>query len=54
MTSTGSVDFLGKNVAEFLRNRHVEIPVKFLEGYEEVAEGKKTGNARFKKWVSRL
>ena len=54
VTSTGSVDFLGKNVAEFLRNRHVEIPVKFLEGYEEVAEGKKTGNARFKKWVSRL
>lgn len=30
VTSTGSVDFLGKNCAEFLRNRHVDIPVKFL------------------------
>lgn len=25
-----SVDFLGKNVAEYLRARHVEIPIKFL------------------------
>jgi len=30
VTSTGSVDFLGKNCAEFLRNRHVDIPVRFL------------------------
>lgn len=30
VTSTTSVDFLGKNCAEFLRNRHVDIPVKFL------------------------
>ncbi|KAK5084184.1 hypothetical protein LTR70_005378 [Exophiala xenobiotica] len=30
VTSTSSVDFLGKNCAEFLRNRHVDIPVKFL------------------------
>lgn len=31
VTSTGSVDFLGKNCAEFLRSRHVDIPVKFLD-----------------------
>jgi hypothetical protein len=31
VTSTASVDFLGKNVAEFLRARYVDIPVKFLE-----------------------
>ena len=30
VTSTGSVDFLGKNVAEFLRSRHVDVPQKFL------------------------
>jgi Acyclic terpene utilisation family protein AtuA len=30
VTSTGSVDFLGKNCAEFLRSRYVDIPVKFL------------------------
>ena len=30
VTSTSSVDFLGKNCAEFLRNRHVDIPIKFL------------------------
>ena len=30
VTSTSSIDFLGKNVAEFLRNRHVDIPVRFL------------------------
>lgn len=29
-TSTSSVDYLGKNVAEFLRARHVDVPVKFL------------------------
>ncbi|OJZ88559.1 hypothetical protein ASPFODRAFT_31535 [Aspergillus luchuensis CBS 106.47] len=28
---TTTVDFLGKNVAEFLRARHVDLPVKFLE-----------------------
>jgi hypothetical protein len=31
VTSTSSVDFLGKNVAEYLRGRVVDIPVKFLE-----------------------
>ena len=30
VTSTGSVDFLGKNCAEFLRSRFVDVPVKFL------------------------
>ncbi|KAF2668097.1 DUF1446 domain-containing protein [Microthyrium microscopicum] len=30
VSCTSSYDFLGKNVAEFLRARHVEIPVKFL------------------------
>lgn len=30
VTSTGSVDFLGKNCAEFLRGRHVDVPVRFL------------------------
>jgi hypothetical protein len=30
-TSTASVDFLGKNCAEFLRSRYVDVPVKFLE-----------------------
>jgi hypothetical protein len=34
VSCTGSVDFLGKNVAEFLRSRFVEVPTKFL------AEGK--------------
>ncbi|KAG9792222.1 DUF1446-domain-containing protein, partial [Aureobasidium melanogenum] len=29
-TSTSTVDWLGKNVAEYLRARHVDIPVKFL------------------------
>lgn len=29
VTSTASVDFLGKNVAEFLRARYVDIPMKF-------------------------
>ena len=31
VSSTSTVDFLGKNVAEFLRSRHVDIPVKFLD-----------------------
>jgi hypothetical protein len=31
VTSTASADFLGKNVAEFLRARYVDMPVKFLE-----------------------
>lgn len=30
VSSTSSVDFLGKNCAEFLRNRHVDIPLRFL------------------------
>ena len=30
VTSTSSVDFLGKNCAEFLRSRYVDIPVRFL------------------------
>ncbi|KPI34557.1 uncharacterized protein AB675_7411 [Cyphellophora attinorum] len=30
VTSTSSVDFLGKNVAEFLRGRVVDVPVRFL------------------------
>ena len=30
VTSTSSIDFLGKNCAEFLRNRHVDVPVRFL------------------------
>lgn len=29
-TSTCGVDFLGKNCAEFLRSRHVDVPVRFL------------------------
>lgn len=29
-TSTGGVDFLGKNCAEFLRARYVDVPVRFL------------------------
>ncbi|KAH8833688.1 DUF1446 domain protein [Flagelloscypha sp. PMI_526] len=31
VSCTTTVDFLGKNVAEFLRARHVDIPVKFLD-----------------------
>ncbi|KAF2813382.1 uncharacterized protein BDZ99DRAFT_556952 [Mytilinidion resinicola] len=31
VSSTSSYDFLGKNVAEFLRSRHVDMPVKFLD-----------------------
>ena len=31
VTSTSGIDFLGKNVAEYLRQRHVDIPTKFLE-----------------------
>ena len=31
VTSTGSIDFLGKNVAEFLRARFVDVPVRFLD-----------------------
>lgn len=30
VTSTSSIDFLGKNVAEFLRQREVDIPTRFL------------------------
>ena len=30
VTSTSGIDFLGKNVAEFLRQREVDIPTKFL------------------------
>lgn len=30
VTSTSSVDFLGKNVAEFLRNRVVDVPERFV------------------------
>ena len=30
VTSTSSIDFLGKNCAEFLRNRHVDVPTRFL------------------------
>lgn len=30
-TSTATVDFLGKNCAEFLRSRHVDVPVRFLD-----------------------
>ncbi|EXJ55448.1 hypothetical protein A1O7_08375 [Cladophialophora yegresii CBS 114405] len=30
-TSTAGVDFLGKNCAEYLRSRHVDVPVRFLE-----------------------
>ena len=36
VTSTASVDFLGKNVAEFLRARHVDIPVKFLQSQARI------------------
>lgn len=32
VTSTGGVDFLGKNCAEFLRGRFVDVPEKFLTG----------------------
>jgi len=31
VTSTGSVDFLGKNCAEFLRSRYVDVPKMFLD-----------------------
>jgi hypothetical protein len=31
VSCTTSVDFLGKNVAEFLRAREVEVPQKFLQ-----------------------
>lgn len=30
VSSTSSVDFLGKNCAEFLRSRHVDVPLRFL------------------------
>ena len=30
VSCTKSCDFLGKNVAEFLRARHVDMPVKYL------------------------
>ncbi|KIW99841.1 uncharacterized protein Z518_10769 [Rhinocladiella mackenziei CBS 650.93] len=30
VSSTSSVDYLGKNCAEFLRSRHVDVPVRFL------------------------
>ena len=30
-TSTSTVDFLGKNCAEFLRSRYVDVPVRFIE-----------------------
>ena len=30
VTSTSGIDFLGKNVAEFLRQREVDVPAKFL------------------------
>jgi hypothetical protein len=30
VTSTSSIDFLGKNVAEYLRSRWVDVPVRFL------------------------
>jgi len=31
VTSTSGIDFLGKNLGEFLRQREVDIPVKFLQ-----------------------
>ena len=31
VSSTRTYDFLGKNVAEFLRARHVDLPIKFLD-----------------------
>ena len=30
VSSTSTLDFLGKGVAEFLRNRHVDVPTRFL------------------------
>ena len=30
VTSTSSIDFLGKNAAEFLRSRYVDVPTRFL------------------------
>lgn len=30
VTSTSSIDFLGKNCAEFLRSRYVDVPTRFL------------------------
>ncbi len=30
VSCSASIDVLGKNVAEFLRARHVDLPVKFL------------------------
>jgi hypothetical protein len=30
VSCSSSYDFLGKNVAEYLRNRHVDVPNKFL------------------------
>lgn len=34
VSSTATVDFLGKNVAEFLRSRYVDIPVRFLDRHK--------------------
>lgn len=31
VSCSGTYDVLGKNVAEFLRSRHVDLPVRFLE-----------------------
>ena len=31
VSCTTSYDFLGKNAAEYIRSRHVDIPVKFLD-----------------------
>ena len=30
VSCSSTYDFLGKNVAEFLRSKHVDLPVKFL------------------------
>lgn len=31
VSCSSSYDFLGKNAAEFLRARHVDLPVRFLD-----------------------
>jgi hypothetical protein len=36
VSCTTTVDFLGKNVAEFLRAREVDVPLRFLKKPEHV------------------
>jgi hypothetical protein len=40
VSCTTTVDFLGKNVAEFLRAREVDVPLRFLKKKPEHVRGK--------------